>query len=318
MKLSRIYTTIILMGLTISAWGQSAGTTGFEFLKAQYSARGAALANNMVAIQGDINAIFYNPAVLSAIQNSQWTINYTDHLLDFQAGQLVYGLKSNKLGTLAFGLLYFNYGDFQETDQFGDFTGRDFSATEFALATSSSNNLGEGFQYGLNVKFIYSSLDNFNASGLAFDGGIIYAPSGISDFNIGISLSNLGFILSDYTPTADEKMPLYLRFGLSKRLEHLPLTLLASLNDITLKTESNSDILKRFSIGGEFDISTAVKLRLGYDNGVNQSVKVTGERSFSGFSAGLGIHWKKLRLDYAYSTYGDLGAQNRLGISGGF
>lgn len=318
MRLSKICSALLITLLSIPAWGQSAGTTGFEFLKAQYSARGAGLANNMVAVQGDINAIFYNPAVLSAINNTQWTANYTDHLLDFQAGQLVYGAKSRSLGTLAFGLQYFNYGDFQETDQFGDQTGRSFNATEFALATSISNTLGEGFQYGLNVKFIYSSLDNFSASGIAFDGGIIYAPSGISDFNIGVSISNAGFILSNYTPNSNEKMPLYMRFGVSKRLEHLPLTILASLNDMTLRTESTGDIFKRFSFAGEFDISNAIKFRIGYDNGVNQSVKLEGERSLSGLSAGLGIHWKSFRLDYAYSTFGDLGAQNRLGISGGF
>lgn len=308
---------LLIAGLAMFALplsGQSVGTTIFEFLKTPYSARGAAMANNLVALKGDVDAMFYNPAALSGIEGNRWTINYVDHLLDLQGGQIAY-TRPIKYGNLGLGLLYFNYGDFQETNSFGEETGRDFGASEFALAVSLSNTLGEGFDYGLNLKYIYSSLDTYNASGLAFDGGIIYTSEKISDLQIGISLSNAGVILDDYTSTK-EKMPLFLRLGFSKRLEHLPLLLSASFNDMTLNTGETVDILKRFSIGGEFDISQVIKLRVGYDNGANQSVKSLGGRSFGGIAAGLGINWKTFRFDYAYSNYGDLGSQNRLGVTG--
>ena len=314
MKFTRLLLSVCLTALTLPLCGQSVGTTIFEFLKTPYSARGAAMANNLIAIKGDVDAMFYNPAALSGIEGNRWTINYVDHLLDLQGGQLAY-TRPIKYGNLGVGLLYFNYGDFQETNSFGEETGRNFGASEFALALSLSNTLGEGFDYGLNLKYIYSSLDSYNASGLAFDGGIIYTLPNISDLQIGISLSNLGFILDDYTSTR-EKMPLFLRLGFSKRLEHLPLLLSASFNDMTLNTGETVDILKRFSIGGEFDISQVIKLRIGYDNGINQSVKSLGGRSFGGIAAGLGINWKAFRFDYAFSNYGDLGTQNRLGVTG--
>ena len=113
-------------------FSQSVGTTVFEFLRSQYSARGAAMANNLVAVQGDVNAAAYNPAVLSTVTEPQWTINFTDHLLDFQAGQLGYAFQKGQLGTIGFGLIYFDYGDFEETDLFGEETGRSFGASEFA------------------------------------------------------------------------------------------------------------------------------------------------------------------------------------------
>lgn len=304
-----------LLGFTLPLAAQSAGTTVFEFLKTHYSARGAAMGNNLVAVSGDVNAMFYNPAVLAQMSEAQWTANYVDHLLDFQAGQLLYGRKSARFGTVGLGLLYFNYGDFEETNSFGEPTGRDFSASEFALGLSVSNQLGEGFDYGLNAKLIYSSLDEYSASGMALDGGIIYSPEFIENFQFGVSVSNLGFIASSYTD-ADEKMPLYVRLGFSKKLAHLPLLFTASLNDLTLGNEETFDIVKRFSLGGEFDISEIVKFRIGYDNSINQSVKPLNGRSFGGISAGLGISWKKFRLDYAYSEFGDLGSQNRFGITG--
>lgn len=312
--------TAFVLGLlvfTFPGFSQSAGTTVFEFLKAHYSARGAAIANNMVAIKGDVNAMFYNPAGLSGTENAQWTLNYVNHLLDFQAGQLAFVNRYANLGNLGFGLLYFNYGDFQETDEFGQETGRSFNAADFALAASLSNTLGGGFDYGINLKFIYSSLESFNASGLAVDAGLLYTFPRIPDLYLGISLSNLGFMFDNYSEVR-EKMPLYLRIGFSKKLAHLPLLFTASLNDLTLTTENTADMLKRFTLGGEFDISEVIKFRIGYDNNINQNVKPLAGKNFGGMSAGVGIYWKKFRFDYAFSSFGDLGSQNRLAVSGAF
>lgn len=305
----------ILASATLTA--QSVGTTSFEFLKTQYSARGAALGSNLVAIPGDINAIFVNPAVLADLTGSHYTVNYVDHLLDLQGGQLAWATRQEGLGTVGVGLIYFNYGDFEETDEFGAPTGRSFGASEFALAATLSNALGEGFDYGLNVKFIYSALDDYSASAVALDAGLGYTPDFISDLRIGFSIANLGATITNYTE-ADEKLPLYLRVGFSKRLAHLPLMVTAALNDLTLQTEDNLDLFQRFSLGGEFDVSEQVKFRIGYDNGINQSVKPLGGRNFGGLSAGLGVSVSSFRLDYAFSTYGDLGSQNRLGLTGTF
>ncbi len=306
---------IILFTACSSVFAQSAGTTIFNFLKEQYSARGAAMANNLIAVKGDVNAIYYNPAVLSGIDGEQWTLNYVDHLLDFQAGQVAYTRQHNSLGNLAVGLIYFNYGDFDETDEFGDKTGSTFGATEFALGATIANTLGDGFDYGLNLKYVFSSLDSYNASGMAIDAGLIYTFPYVDDLQFGINISNLGFVLDTYQE-AEGKMPLYMRVGFSKKLAHLPLMFMASLNDLTLKTDNSSDVIKRFSLGGEFDVNENFKLRIGYNNGVNQNVKPLEGTAFAGISAGLGILWRKFRLDYAFSTYGGLGNLNRLGVTG--
>ena len=314
MKRINLTALVLLVGIS-SGFSQSAGTTIFNFLKEQYSARGAAMANNLIAVKGDVNAIYYNPAVLSGTDEEQWTVNYVDHLLDFQAGQLAYTRPHAKLGNIALGLVYFNYGDFEETDQFGARTGNNFGATEFALGASVANTLGDGFDYGLNVKYVYSSLDVYNASGMALDAGLLYTFPYVKDLRFGISISNLGFVLDTYQE-AEGKMPLNMRIGFSKKLAHLPLLFMASLNDLTLKTDNNTDFVKRFSLGGEFDVNETVKLRIGYNNGVNQNVKPLEGTAFAGISAGLGVLWNQFRLDYAFSTYGGLGNLNRLGVTG--
>lgn len=303
--------------LTHPLFSQSVGTTSFDFLKMQYSARGAAMGSNLIAVKGDVNSMFYNPAAMAAIGERQYAINYVDHLLDFQGGYLAYTHPTQKYGKLSAGLIYFSYGDFQETNEYGERTGKEFSASEFALALSAANELGEGFDYGVNVKFIYSSMESFSASAVAIDAGLIYTIAQLENLQLGFSISNLGYVLDHYTDY-EEKMPIYLRFGFAKRLAHLPLLFTGSLNDLSLETGDFWDRIRRFSVGGEFDVSEIIKLRLGYNNEVNRDVKPLGGRNFGGVSAGLGILWNKFRLDYAYSTYGDLGSQNRLGVSGYF
>jgi hypothetical protein len=309
--------TYILLSVFIGfpVFGQSAGTTSFEFLRSQYSPRGAAMGGNLIAVKGDIQATLYNPAALSGNTNRLWSASYADHLLDFQAGYLAYAQPNKNLGNLSAGLLYFNYGSFDATDEFGDKTGRTFSASEFALVLGMSNTLGEGFDYGLNLKYIYSSLDNFNASAVALDAGLFYDVRMWQNFQIGVSLLNLGATLDNYT-SQKEKLPVMLQLGFAKRLEHLPLLFTGSLNDLAASEENFTDRFQRFALGGEFDISEVIKFRLGYQNEVNQSVKPIGRTILSGFSLGLGIFWHEFRLDYAYSNFGDLGSQNRIGISG--
>jgi hypothetical protein len=307
---------LVLLPL-LNIFPQSAGTTGFEFLRSQYSPRGAAMGGNLMAIKDDIHGILYNPAALAGNSLRQWDIVYVDHLIDFKAGQLSYAQPFQKLGNIYAGLLYFNYGSFNETDEFGTETGQTVHASEFALMTGISNHLDEGFDYGLGVKFIYSSLDIYNASALALDAGLIYTVPRMTDFTLGISMLNLGKTINNYT-SQTEKLPLIIQLGFAKRLAHLPLLFTGSLQDITLSGDNTINFLKRFAIGGEFDISEPIKFRLGYQNQINQDVKPVGRTILSGFSLGLGVHWQKLRLDYSYSNFGDLGSQNRLGVSGSF
>ena len=76
------------------------------------------------------------------------------------------------------------------------------------------------------------------------------------------------------------------------------------------------DRLKKFSIGGEFTISELIRLRLGYNNDIHQGLDTGTGAGFSGVSVGLGIHINSYRFDYGFSSFGDLGATHRIGLSG--
>lgn len=315
MKLYSPFCLLLILIITVSGFSQSAGTTSFEFLRSQYCARGAGMGGNLMAIKGDINAMLYNPAALSGNNEQLWSVNYIDHLIDFNAGNISYAQPFRNWGNFSVALLYFNYGNFDETNEFGEVTGRTFSASEFALNIGYSNKLGAGFDYGLGIKYIYSSLENFNSSAIALDAGLIYSVPGVRDLTLGVTLLNLGTTIDSYTDYKD-RLPLILQIGLAKRLEHLPLLITGSFQDLSSGKDGITDQLTRFSLGGEFDISEIIKFRLGYQNEINQDVKPLGRTILSGFSLGLGIYWRQFRLDYSYSNFGDLGNQNRISISG--
>jgi hypothetical protein len=208
-----------------------------------------------------------------------------------------------------------DYGKFTETDINANETGNTFGANDFVFSLGIANHLDEAYAYGINIKYAFSGIDNYGASALAFDFGLIYHAPFTEDLYFAITLLNLGTNF-EYYESQGESLPLSLNFGVTKKPAHLPLELSVSFRNLTDPTEEFTDYLKRISLGGEFSLSEALKLRLGYDFRLSESLKTTTEEKFGGLSAGTGIIWKSYRFDYSYSNFSSLGSIHRFGIFG--
>ena len=70
--------TILILILIISLFAQSddAGTSGFTFLKMNFSARARAMGNAYTGLSNDASAVFYNPAGMIQITSSQASNTY--------------------------------------------------------------------------------------------------------------------------------------------------------------------------------------------------------------------------------------------------
>jgi hypothetical protein len=145
----------------------------------------------------------------------------------------------------------------------------------------------------------------------------MYSAPFSDDLYFGLSLLNVGKSLSAFVETR-EMLPLSLRLGIAKKLEHLPLELNVALNDLNVSESSVWDRLAKFSIGGEFTLSQLIRLRLGYENELHRDLDTGQGSGFAGVSMGFGLYWKDYRFDYGYSSYGDLGGTHRFGIYGTF
>jgi hypothetical protein len=309
-RLLALLSGIILLLAAQSIWAQDTNTT-YAFLRLDNGARSAAMAGSFVSITDDPSVIFYNPAGLGTLTSGRASFGFLKHLLDINSGYAAYGQQFRDWGWFGIGISYINYGSFEETDVVGNRLGT-FHANEFALLGGYSNLLYDVIHYGVNVKLIYSSIADSRSAALAVDIGGMYIFEG-QQITIGASLLNVGRQINAYIDTRED-LPLDLKIGISKRLEHLPLLINLDFHRLN---ESAEDFLARFrafSVGGEFTASDALRLRFGYNNQQRQDLKIGTSAGLAGFSLGAGVFLGRYQIDYAFSSLGKVGSLNRFSV----
>jgi len=307
-----IFLVLILLSVPLYAGN---GTSGFEFLRIDFNPRSSAMGGAFLGMRGDVSGILHNPAGMSYADARQFNFNYVNHFLDIGGGQAAYTQRIPGHGQISGLISYFNYGDFEETTEFANKTGNTFGAHDIAFAVSYADVLEEMFSYGVTVKYIHSKIEMYSASALAVDMGILYEAPFEENLFFGLSLLNLGQPVSAFISTK-ESLPLSLRLGFTKKLAHLPLEFNFAFNDLNVRENNFWDRLKKFSIGGEFTLSQLIRLRLGYNNDIHQGLDTGTGAGFSGVSIGLGLQISSYRFDYGFSSFGDLGATHRVGLTG--
>jgi hypothetical protein len=266
------------------------------------------MAGSFIAVPGDIHNLSYNPAGLTRLSGKRGTVTYLKHLLDFNSGFLAYGHPLSK-ATLAAGLYFFDYGDFEGKDVNNLPTG-EFRANSLVFSLAYARDLVKNLSLGVTGKYIRFDIENYNSTGFAGDIGLLLSfPDKMLNFGAGVF--NVGSS-SAFIDSRDD-LPLNFQFGVAKGLEHLPLMITGAL--VKFKDES---LLVR--VGGEFTLSEQLFLRLGY-NSVGQDQKVgtgTAGDNLAGFSIGAGLKLRKFDIDYSYSAVGEVGSLNRITLVGKF
>jgi hypothetical protein len=284
----------------------------YEFLRVDMSARAAALGGSFVSNHDDPNVIFYNPAGINLLSEDPISFSFVKHLLDINLASLSYSTEFEDIGRFGGAVKYINYGTFTQADEFGNREG-EFGAGEVAFILGYANSLDSNFNYGVDIKYIYSKIADRNSSGLGFDVGLNYfIPE--DDFCIGFAAMNIGTQLSSYYEEK-EKLPLDISIGVSKKLEHLPLRLSFDFHKLNADREDFIDRFKAFSVGAEFTLSKVLRLRFGYDNEKRSDLKIGTSAGIAGFNAGLGALISNYTFDYGFSSMGVIGALHRVTVS---
>ncbi len=311
-----------LFGLTIlfsvPTLAQPTDLSGFPFLRLEPSARAAALGGSFSAMYGDdVNALFYNPALLNPDMHGALSISYLNHLSDINAGFLAYSRHYEGIGSLGAGLRFLGWGELQGADEQGNRTGT-FNASDVALTVGASRKYTEQFHYGINAHLIYSSLDDVNASAIAADVGILYhLPN--QQMTLSAAVNNLGVTLSSFGTTKDE-LPLDVRVGLTKRLRYLPLLVTVmgyNLHDMDRLSDTATtidDILAHLALGGEFQFGSAFNVRFGYNHRRHEALKTKSRLDLAGFGMGFGLKITRFNFDYAYNSWSENGGLHQLTV----
>lgn len=283
----------------------------YDFLRTDVSARTAALNGSFVSMKDDPNVLFYNPASIGTLTTPKVSVSYVNHLMDVNAGSLSYGQTLEGVGSVGAGILYVNYGSFNRTDEFLNVLGT-FNAAELALIAGIAAHYDDDILVGMNVKYIYSSIAEYTSTALAVDLGFLYdIPS--QNLSIGGSVLNIGKQLKSYAGV-NEMLPLDVKFGITKRPEHLPVFLNIDFHGLNDNVDNFFDRFSNITLGAEFLMSKSLRVRVGYNNKQRKELKTGTSAGLGGFSLGAGLVLKDYQIDYSYNSYGVFGGIQRFSL----
>jgi len=306
--MKKIFGVVLILTISLPLFAQST----YKFLTLDTSPRAAAVAGSFVSNPDDPNVIFYNPAGMNLLSGAPVSFSFLKHLMDINSASLVYTQEFESLGRFSAAVKYINFGDFTKATDDGMKIGN-FGASDVAFIVGYANKLDDDFYYGVNVKFIYSGIEDYSSTAAAFDLGLHYEiPDAM--WNFGFSILNLGSQLSSYIDTKED-LPLDMRFGFSKQLENLPFRFYWSFNKLNERQDKFFDRFKNITAGGEFKMGQSFRLRFGYDNEKRKEMKIGTTAGLAGFNIGFGFNVSSYTVDYAFSSMGSIGSLHRFGIS---
>lgn len=322
-----------------TGYAQIGGDATFSFLNLVSDARTAAMGGDiLIAKDNDLNLAVDNPSLITPKLHQHLSLSFVDYYDDIHYGFVSYGRHLEKLGSFTGTLRYVDYGKFTYADETGQTYG-DFRAGDYAFQVGWGRPLDSLFSLGANLKFIYSELEHYTASGLAADVSGTYHNSK-NDLTISLLARNIGRQLNTYVPSQSEPLPFEILLGLSKKLKHVPLryaVLLTNLQQFDLtyddpnepdtdpltgepitenKVEDIADkLMRHIVLGAELSPSKNFSLRFGYNYKVRQEMKVSTRYATAGFSWGFGFRVSKFHFNYARKTYHLAGSPNYISIT---
>ena len=155
----------------------SVGIRAAEFLTIPVGARGIGMGGACSAVLDDISAIWWNPAGIGFLDQSEVMLTVVDYTLDLTYSYAAYAtpIADNVMSVGVFA----GYLDIPEeeitTITSPNGTGNFYSAYDFQMGVSFAYNLSDRFVAGINAKYIHQDFFN-NIAGNAFgiDAGAIY------------------------------------------------------------------------------------------------------------------------------------------------
>lgn len=322
-----------------SAWAQLGGESTFNSLNVPSSARAAALGGSAIGIKdGDLNLAIFNPALLDSNTHRNLALSYVNYFSDVNFGYASYAHQIDSLTVISGGIQYVDYGKFTARDINSQEIGT-FSAGDYAAIVGIGRKIDSTFSVGANVKFLYSSIDQYSASAGAIDlAGNYYNKK--RNFSASLLFRNLGTQFKSYNSDSRENLPVDIQFGISKRLKHAPLrfSIVAdNLQKWDIRPNSEKDaveidpvtgevissnkfefgdiLMRHLNLGTEILISDNLQLRFGYNYRRRKELQVTEKPGTVGLSYGISMKISRFHLSYGRATYHLAGPSNNFTIS---
>ena len=328
--------TFLTLCCTALNFAQIGGEHTYQFLNLISSPRQAALGGKVLTnVDYDVTQGLFNPATINVDMDKQLALNYTNYLGGIGYGTAAYAYTvDRRTQTFHGGITYINYGSFDGYDEEGNATGT-FSGGETALSFGYSRQIGySDFYLGSSVKLISSKLEQYTSFGAAVDVGLIYINDYLN-FNAALVIRNLGTQITTYAGLR-ESLPFEVSFGMSQRLENVPIRWHVTLENLQewpisranpARTVSDlsgnqsnekvgflGQVIRHTIIGAELFPEGGFNIRLGYNFRRGEELRIVDQRNFSGVSAGISIKMNKIRFSYTHAKYTSAANSNFFGL----
>ena len=293
------------------------GTTLFQFLKVIPDARSTGMGEAFISVVNNADAVFWNPAALTKVDNIDVSISFVDWFLDVNHFSFAGAYNLEGVGVFGLQILFNDVGDIPVTrvsDLYrtadGSYnpglTGETMHPGSRVIGLSYAKKLTDKFAFGLTVKYAYEDLVEKNASTVMFDGGLSY-QTGFKSIEIAVSLRHFGpevkFLDSPYP------LPQTFAIGISANLFAPGEALISQIENQKLLIAYNlfqpRDYSQQHNIGLEYTYNDLISIRGGYKLNYDEE----------GLSFGAGVNYNGYKVDYSYNDYGEfLGQVHRFSI----
>lgn len=239
-------------------------------------AKQISLSNSDVAQCNDVFSVFNNPAGLSQLNWREIGIYYSPAPFGLTELANAYAVFSEPFdfGSLALGGMTYGFELYRESK----------------LVAAYSFKFENKFFVGLAVNFHTVSIRNYGNDNVFYFniGGLTYLTN---DFRLGFYLQNINRASFG---NEDDQIPVILNTGISYDL----------IYSLTINAAIEKDIKHKTSLmfGVDYDLIEYLSLRTGFSNEPSR------------FSAGIGINYSFVSLDYALFNHTDLGLTHQVGL----
>jgi hypothetical protein len=296
---SRVALAAVLMAAvtpaSVSAESASYGMPG-DWLSQYVSARAIGMGGAFVAAADDPLGAVWNPAGLVQMSQNTFSLETARYFEGTSVNAFSITVPARRLPTIGFTMLALNSGAFEKTNELNESLG-EFKQSDMAFLISGSKAFSTRFSVGANIKIIRQQVEDFNASGVGADVGVMYGLT--PRVRLGASVLNIG------GPTLaardiDETFPVEVRGGVA-------FGFLGGKGLLSMEVDHRDGPGTTFRAGSEVWLYEAFGLRAGFFE----------NEAAGGFSYRLN---QGLQFDYGMSDH-ELGIVHRVALAyrfGGF
>ncbi len=264
------------------------GTAGLQFLKIGVGAKETAMGEAVTSLVNDANSVFWNASGIAYVEKYQLAFSYNSWLANSKHSSAVFAFPYASF-VFAVSAASLQIKEFEETTALmPDGTGRMVSAGDYVFGLAAARRFTDRLSIGLQVKYVYEKLDDYNIGNVLFDVGAIYS-TGFRDLTLGFSLQHFGpdmrLLNQDY------RTPLLFRISASDKIKFNDDLVLTAAAELVHPTDNNEKV----NLGLELQILDYISLRGGHRINVDEGKWSMGVGLTPPLFGGVST-----RLDYAF------------------